>query len=57
MACWGMQDFCFHAGFLDEWKKRWPNLDVHKIADSGHYVLEDSFEHVRSKVEPFLFGT
>jgi pimeloyl-ACP methyl ester carboxylesterase len=57
MACWGMKDFCFHGGFLNEWKKRWPNLDVHRLEDSGHYVLEDSFEDVRSKVEPFLFGS
>jgi pimeloyl-ACP methyl ester carboxylesterase len=55
MACWGMKDFCFHGGFLNEWKKRWPNLDVHRLEDLGHYLLEDSFEDVRSKVEPFLF--
>ena len=22
LACWGMRDFCFHSGFLQEWKNK-----------------------------------
>jgi len=56
MACWGMKDFCFHPGFLEEWEKRWPHLKSHRIEQAGHYLLEDAFEECRSKIEPFLFN-
>jgi haloalkane dehalogenase len=56
MACWGMKDFCFHGGYLTKWEKQWPHIISHRFADSGHYILEDSFEDVRAKVEPFLFA-
>jgi len=55
IACWGMKDFCFHGGFLKEWEKRWPSLKSYRFEDAGHYLLEDAFEKVRSKMEPFLF--
>ena len=55
MACWGMKDFCFHGGFLKDWQKIWPNLQTHQFQSGGHYILEDCFEEVRSKIEPFLF--
>ena len=55
LACWGMKDFCFHQGFLKEWQNYWPSMQTHKFEDSGHYILEDCFEDVRLKIEPFLF--
>ena len=57
MACWGMKDFCFHGGYLKKWEEQWPHIISHRFAGSGHYILEDSFEDVRAKVEPFLFAT
>ena len=56
IACWGMKDFCFHGGYLQKWENIWPHMQSHRFAHSGHYILEDSFEEVRTKVEPFLFG-
>ncbi len=56
MACWGMKDFCFHPGFLEEWEKHWPHLKSHRIEQAGHYLLDDAFEACRSKIEPFLFN-
>ena len=56
LACWGMKDFCFHGGFLDEWIKKLPHITSHRFEDAGHYLLEDKFEDCRSKIEPFLFG-
>ncbi|MDC3282926.1 hypothetical protein OAU80_02510 [Opitutales bacterium] len=41
---------------LAKWEKQWPHIISHRFADSGHYILEDSFEDVRAKVEPFLFA-
>jgi len=36
-----MKDFCFHPGYLKQWKKHLPHLDSHEFNDAGHYVLED----------------
>ena len=55
IACWGLDDFCFHEQFLNEWEKRWPQLQSHRFNDTGHYLLEDNFERCRSVIEPFLF--
>ena len=49
IACWGMKDFCFHGQYLQKWENIWPHMQTHRFADSGHYILEDSFEEVRKK--------
>jgi haloalkane dehalogenase len=54
LACWGMQDFCFHGGFLDQWKSRIPNLQVSKFQDAGHYLLEDNLEGCEKIIRSFL---
>ena len=56
LSCWGMKDFCFHSGFLDQWENIWPHMRTHRMEEAGHYLLEDSFEDCRSKIEPFLLG-
>jgi haloalkane dehalogenase len=56
LSCWGMKDFCFHSGFLKEWEDIWPHMKVHRMEESGHYLLEDSFNACRLKIEPFLLG-
>ena len=57
MTCWGMKDFCFHQGFLKRWEEIFPKIETHRFNDCGHYILEDDFEGVRSKIEPFLYGS
>ena len=39
---WGMKDFVFDRHFLDEWARRFPEAEVHRFADAGHYILEDA---------------
>ena len=56
IACWGMKDFCFHGEFLKKWEEIWPNMETYRFDDYGHYILEDGFDRVRSRIEPFLFG-
>jgi haloalkane dehalogenase len=51
---WGAQDFVFHDGFLDEWRRRWPQAEVTRFAHAGHFVLEDAHEHVVPNVRAFL---
>lgn len=54
LACWGMQDFVFDRHFLDEWRRRWPQAEVHEFAQAGHYVLEDEAEAIVPLVAEFL---
>ncbi len=51
---WGMRDFCFDAYFLERWRKIYPEADVVRLADAGHYVLEDGGEPARRAVAEFL---
>jgi len=43
---WGMQDFCFTPVFLNEWITRFPDAQVHRFDDAGHYVVEDAWERM-----------
>jgi cis-3-alkyl-4-acyloxetan-2-one decarboxylase len=51
---WGMKDFVFDHHFLDEWVRRFPEADVHRFAQAGHYVLEDEGERIVPLVRTFL---
>lgn len=51
---WGARDFVFDDHFLDEWKRRVPHAEIHRIADAGHFVLEDAHEELLPLVERFL---
>jgi haloalkane dehalogenase len=54
LIAWGMRDFVFDRHFLDEWQRRLPKAEVHRIPDAGHYVLEDAAEEVVPLVRDFL---
>lgn len=54
LIVWGGRDFCFDDSFLAEWKRRLPAAAVHRLADAGHYVLDDAREDVVPRVETFL---
>jgi len=51
---WGMKDFCFTHHFLDRFLDFLPEAEVHRLADAGHYVMEDAPEQVVPLVEAFL---
>lgn len=54
LICWGEHDFVFDRHFLAEWKRRFPNAEVHAFADAGHYVLEDAADRVIPLVQDFV---
>jgi len=54
LVCWGMRDFCFNRAFLDGWVRRFPNAEVHRYADAGHYVVEDAIDRILPAVRGFL---
>jgi haloalkane dehalogenase len=56
LICWGMKDFVFDHHFLSEWERHFPEAEVLRFADAGHYVLEDAAEEVVENVRRFLFA-
>jgi haloalkane dehalogenase len=54
LIAWGGRDFCFTDLFLDRWRGFFPRATVHRIADAGHYVLDDAREEVVSLITAFL---
>ena len=51
---WGMQDWCFTPAFLDRLAEFFPAAEIHRIADAGHYVVEDAHERIVPLVNSFL---
>jgi haloalkane dehalogenase len=41
LICWGQHDFVFDLDYLAEWRRRFPEAEVHLFENAGHYLLED----------------
>ncbi|MDZ4694533.1 MAG: alpha/beta fold hydrolase [Deltaproteobacteria bacterium] len=54
LFAWGMKDFVFTPRVLEHWQQRWPQAEVHRFDDCGHYVLEDASAEVCALVDGFL---
>jgi len=54
LICWGARDFVFDDAFLAEWRRRFPDAEVHRFADAGHYVLEDAGDRVLARMRDFF---
>lgn len=54
LICWGAKDFCFNDSFLATWREHFPDADVHRFEDAGHYVLEDAGERVVKLMREFV---
>ena len=51
---WGMHDWCFSPEFLERFLEFLPEAEVHRLADAGHYVVEDAYEQIAPLVADFL---
>jgi len=51
---WGEHDFVFDHDYLSEWQRRFPEAEVHRFPDAGHYVLEDVPEKIIPLAQDFL---
>jgi len=51
---WGMRDWCFKPDCLERFLEAWPNAEVHRLADVGHWVVEDVPDESTAIVEQFL---
>jgi len=54
LIIWGERDWCFTTGFLAEWQKRFPQAEVRRVPDAGHYVVEDAHEQIIPWVREFF---
>lgn len=54
LILWGAKDFVFDDTFLDEWRRRFPNAEVHRFEHAGHFVLEDAGAEMLTMLREFL---
>jgi haloalkane dehalogenase len=54
LICWGEQDFVFDTDYLAEFERIWPDAEVHRFPQAGHYVLEDAGREVADLCRDFL---
>jgi haloalkane dehalogenase len=54
LLVWGMRDWCFTPEFLERFIELFPHAEVHRLADAGHWVVEDAHERIVPIVEQFL---
>jgi len=54
LIAWGLKDFVFDCHFLDEWTQRFPNAEVRRFEDCGHYILEDAGDEIIPLIQQFL---
>ena len=54
LLVWGMQDWCFSPEFLKRFLQYYPEANVRKIENAGHYLLEDAPDEVINAMENFL---
>ena len=54
MICWGDRDFVFDHHFLAEWLRIFPDAELHRFADGGHYILEDYPDEIIPLMRDFL---
>lgn len=51
---WGIRDWCFTPSFLHRFAEFFPQAEIHRLADAGHYVVEDAHEEIVPIVDRFL---
>ena len=54
---WGLQDWCFDETCLDRFEKIFPDAQTHRLADAGHYVVEDAPDKIIPLLTKFLQTT
>ncbi len=54
LVCWGMKDPVFDEVVLDHLLTLLPKAQVHRLADAGHFVLEDAADRIVPLATRFL---
>lgn len=51
---WGMRDWCFTPAYIPRWQERFPDAELLRVEDAGHYLLEDAPEATLDFFQGFL---
>lgn len=51
---WGLRDFVFDADYLALWEKHFPNAEVKRYADKGHYIVEEALPDILNGMQNLL---
>lgn len=51
---WGMKDWCFREECLLRFESVWPHAVSHRLAQTGHYVMEDSPDQTLAILDAFV---
>lgn len=54
LVAWGERDFVFDAPFLNKWQEYFPDAEIHRLPDCGHYVLEDGGQTLIDTIGQFF---
>ena len=54
LIAWGEKDFVFDAPFLNQWLTYFPDAELHRFPDCGHYVLEDGGARLINTISHFI---
>lgn len=54
LLVWGMQDWCFRPQCLERFLQHWPDATAVRLADAGHYVIEDAPEATLDALGDYL---
>lgn len=54
LIAWGERDFVFDTPFLNKWLEYFPEAQLHRFPDCGHYVLEDGGPDLIDKISRFI---
>ena len=54
LMMWGMRDWCFRPECLDRLVTHFPQAEVHRFADAGHWVVEEKRTEILEILKAFL---
>jgi len=54
LIAWGEKDFVFDVTFLNKWLQYFPQAEVHRFPDCGHYILEDGGAELIATISKFI---
>ena len=54
LIAWGEKDFVFDKTFLNRWLDYYPNAELHRHPDCGHYILEDGGPALIDTIRNFI---
>ena len=53
LIAWGERDFVFDTPFLNKWLEYFPEAELHRFPDCGHYVLVDGGQRLIETISSF----